>query len=99
MGVIDSSLPVVNVPKSVFPQDVYIADILLILANGVAKASIVFLLRRIHRERVFIRVCNAILALIGLWIVGSAVAISVSCDLSHPRVLPNDRCRDVVSYH
>jgi hypothetical protein len=92
---IHPSLPCRTCAES-FLQDAYIADILMILGNGAAKTSIVFLLRRIQREQVFIHVCNVVLVLICIWIVGSAVGVSLRCDISHPWVL-NDRCRDVVS--
>ncbi|KAH8701088.1 hypothetical protein BGW36DRAFT_425884 [Talaromyces proteolyticus] len=65
-------------------KDAYIANLLLIIGHCAAKTSILFLLRRIHSDKAFVRICNTVLTVIFLWIIASALAMSLQCNMSDP---------------
>jgi hypothetical protein len=76
-------------------QGAYLADILFLLSHGTAKASVFLLLRRLHRETVYKRICDGLLVATAAWALGSVLAVALKCGLSHPW-LQDRKCYNVV---
>ncbi|KAL2004969.1 hypothetical protein VTN00DRAFT_2819 [Thermoascus crustaceus] len=74
---------------------IYAADILFVIAHTAAKASVAFLLRRLGREKRYMRLCDGVLTIISLWGFASLLAIGLKCGLNHPWLL-DGQCKNVL---
>jgi hypothetical protein len=73
-----------------------VADILFLLAHGAAKASVILLLSRLHREATYRKFCHGILVLTLCWLLASVLLVAIKCNPSPPWLLDGE-CKDVVS--
>lgn len=81
----------------IFTQDYYVSDILFLLANSAAKASVGLLIRRINREERYRRICHSLLAFIAIWTIASAIAVGLECNFHYPPPWVG-RCTAVVRF-
>ncbi|PWY69046.1 hypothetical protein BO70DRAFT_300147 [Aspergillus heteromorphus CBS 117.55] len=70
-------------------KDLYVADILFLAGHCAAKLSVVLLLKRLGRHRVYLRLCVLQLGAIVLWAAVSTLAVALRCDPTHPWQLNN----------
>jgi hypothetical protein len=75
----------------------YGSNILFLIALGLSKASVAALLLRLCVDKTQKRYCIGSLAFVGLWLLASIFVIAFQCNLSHPWILLDEKCDDVVS--
>ena len=73
-------------------QMYYTSTILFILALGLSKCSVASLLIRLTPDKSHKRLFHAVLALMGVWTVGSVFAMALQCNLARPWVLVGEQC-------
>ena len=76
-------------------QTLYVAEILFIAGRCATKLSACLLLRRLGREKPYLRLCQETFTLISVWGVASILAIALKCDLSRPWDV-SSKCKNVV---
>ncbi|KIY04000.1 uncharacterized protein Z520_00692 [Fonsecaea multimorphosa CBS 102226] len=73
----------------------YAGNLFFIIIIGLSKISIVSFLHRISRMKQHRLVFNIAMGILGLWTVGSFLAIAFQCDLSHAWLTVNQKCPGV----
>ena len=75
----------------------FTSNIFFVLALGLSKLSVVFLLIRITvvKEQRF--VFHIVAGLIAAWTVGSTFAVALQCNLGHPWIVVGQNCSGAVS--
>ncbi|RAL13531.1 uncharacterized protein BO97DRAFT_433784 [Aspergillus homomorphus CBS 101889] len=68
-------------------QALYGANILLLAGHCAAKLSVLFLLRRLGRERSYLRACTVVMGGIVLWGAVSILLVALKCPFRHPWIL------------
>jgi hypothetical protein len=79
------------------PKLYYGSNILFLIGLGLSKASVAALLLRLCVDKMQKRYCIGSLAFVGLWLLASIFVIAFQCNLSHPWILLEEKCDDVVS--
>ena len=77
-------------------QMYYVSILFFVIALGMSKLSVAFLLLRLTPQQQQRRVFQVIVALITVWTIASTVAVALQCNLSHPWVLFQETCPRVV---
>ncbi|PWY75985.1 hypothetical protein BO94DRAFT_499295 [Aspergillus sclerotioniger CBS 115572] len=72
----------------------YTAEILFLASHCAAKMSVCLLLRRLGRERVYLRLCIISLTILASWAVASILAVALQCEPAHSWELTG--CRSFV---
>ncbi|PYH48023.1 uncharacterized protein BP01DRAFT_175210 [Aspergillus saccharolyticus JOP 1030-1] len=68
-------------------QALYGANILFLAGHCAAKLSVLFLLRRLGRERTYLRACLGVMVGIVLWAIVSILIVALKCPFRHPWLL------------
>lgn len=73
-------------------QMYYVSILFFVIALGMSKLSVAFLLLRLTPQQQQRRVFQVIVALITVWTIASTVAVALQCNLSHPWILIQESC-------
>jgi hypothetical protein len=78
------------------PQMYYVSILFFVISLGLSKISVAFLLLRLTPHQQHRRALHVIVALIAVWTVASAFAVTLQCNLSHPWILIQESCPGAV---
>ena len=73
-------------------QDVYAAEMLFVIANAFAKASLVCFIMAISPQRRIKLASYTMLAIIAGWAIAGVFALAFQCDLPHPWLFEQGKC-------
>lgn len=92
-------IPHDTAPPLILPQMYYVSILFFVIALGLSKISVAFLLLHLTPQKEHHRVLHVIIALIAAWTVASTFAVALQCNLSHPWILVQETCQGAVTAH